>query len=549
MKNPYLEDAYTGKEETAKLIDEVVGCAFESVVSTMGPNSELALIIERNRPVVTKDGVRVAKALDFNEIRKNSIAHLITSAAIKTDELVGDGTTTTVFMVHGLYNKFKGSLDFSTSRHIDKLVKMTRDKLAEMITEVTPNDDKFKRMVYTTSNYQEIIADTVISLLQQYKSPKFTLKRGVGHTEDVVEVYKDIVFEGKYASPHLSPNAPRGNLHIDKATTLLLDNQIADINELQLKALLDLIVTTKMPLLIVSRHFEPNVLDAMISLNTVVNRNFGIPDKEQKLYVIPYALHVAGTAGGNVFKDMGHMFETQIYSNFPDKDTLSDLAKNVCSNITMDMKGLKFDTGDKIIKERAEKILSTLEPVFEEMTITEKASILGKLLQNRIGRLRAENITITVSGMTDAEISERYYLYEDACRVAETSLRFGVIPGIGYGFNQVAEMLNNEVIAPLTEKFNNHTHTNEDKLKLDVTMDYIDVLVSQYEYLTGEVYKVGAANEYLDLVRDEVSSVPEFVFDNGCAAMSAIESAWSVVKRLNKISVILGRSDRTYNLN
>lgn len=548
MKNPYLEEAYTGKEETARLIDEVVECSFESVVSTLGPNANLALIIERNRPVVTKDGVRVARALDFNEIRKNSIAHLITSAAIKTDELVGDGTTTTVFMVHGLYNKFKGSLDFSTSRFIDKLVKMTRDKLAEMITEVTPNDDKFTRMVYTTSNYQEIIADTVIGLLQQYKSPKFTLKRGVGHTEDVVDVYKDIVFEGKYASPHLSPNAPRGNLLIDQSATLLLDNQITDINEVQLKALLDLIVKTKVPLTIVARHFENNVLDAMISLNTVVNRTFGIPDKEQKLYVVPYVLHVAGTAGGNVFKDMGQMFETQIYSNFPDRETIADLSKNLCSNVAMDMKGIKFDTGDKIIKERAEKVLSTLEPVFEGMTITEKASILGKLLQNRIGRLRAENITITVSGMTDAEISERFYLYEDACRVAETSLRFGVIPGIGYGFNQVAEMINNEVIKPLNDKFNAHTHTSEDKLQLDVARDYIDVLVSQYEYLTGKVYKVGERNEYLDLVRDEVSDVPEFVFDNGCAAMSAIESAWSVVKRLNKISVILGRSDRTYNL-
>lgn len=548
MKNPYLEDSYTGKAETSKLIDEVVGCSFESVVSTMGPNSELALIIERNKPVVTKDGVRVAKALDFNEIRKNSIASLITSAAIKTDELVGDGTTTTVFMVHQLYNKFKGNLDFATSRYIDYLVKETKNKLGEMISEVSPIDDKFKRMVYTTSNYQDDIAETVINLFQNYKSPKITLKRGVGHPEDVVDVYKDIVFEGKYASPHLTSGGPRGVYTLDSGYSLLLDNQIMEITEPQLKAFLDLIVGNTKPLFIVARHFETNVLDALISLNTVVNRKLGIPDNAQKLFVIPYTLHVSGTAGGNVFKDLGKMLNTQIYSNFPATEAISNLVENVVSNVNLDMKGVSFNTENDTFKVRADGILNELEPLFEEMTITEKASIFGKLLQNRIGRLRAENITITVSGMTDAEISERYYLYEDACRVAETSLRFGVIPGIGYGFNQVAEMFNKEIVIPLTNKLNSHDYTNDERLKLNVAKDYIEVLTSQYEYLTGEIYRLGEVNEYLDLVRDEVFETPEFVFDNGCAAMSAIESAWSVVKRLNKISVILGRSDKTYNL-
>lgn len=548
MSANFLEQSYTGRAETRRLTDEVVEDAYESVVSTMGPNSELALIIEKNKPVVTKDGVRVAKALDFNEIRKNMIASLITSAAIKTDELVGDGTTTTVFMVYQLYNKFKEHLNFTSTRYLNELVQMTAKHLAGMVTEVTPEDEKFKRMVYTTSNYQEDIAGRVIQLFRDYKTPRVQLRRGVGHPEDVIEVQSNIVFEGRYASPHLQPGTPRGVFEIKEPAVLLLDGQITTLTPGHARGIVDHVIKEGKPIVIFGRFFEPDVLNTLIGLNSHINKELKNPDNGQKLYIIPFILNVAGTAGGNVVKDLGRMTGTDVFSNFPDPETLAWQLKRPADTINLDMHGVNFDASIERHAAKAQAILDEIEPVFEGMTITERANVLGKLLQNRIGRLRAENVLIIVSGMTDAEISERLYLYEDAVRVAETSLRFGVIPGIGYGYNSAAEMIFDKIVDPLEEKSETEQLTAKETSERDLAQMFCEVLVSQYEYLTGGEYQFGQVNPYVDLVRGEVMDEPEYVFDNGCAAISALEAGWSVVKRLAKLSVVLGKSNSSYNV-
>ncbi|XP_050340433.1 chaperonin GroEL-like [Bactrocera neohumeralis] len=346
MTANFLEQSYTGRAETRNLVDEVVDAAFESVVSTMGPNSELALIIEKNKPVVTKDGVRVAKALDFNEIRKNMIASLITSAAIKTDELVGDGTTTTVFMVNKLYNKFKEHLNFTSTRYLDKLVRLTVEHLRSM----------------------EDIASRVIQLFRDYKTPKIQLRRGMGHPEDVIEVQSDIVFEGRYASPHLQPGTPRGVFTVNNPSVLLLDGQVTSLTSGHANAILNSLVVKVMrpierkegespdeperfeeiieegsPVIIFGRFFEPDVLNTLIGLNTHVNRLLKNPENAQKLYIIPFSLNVAGTAGGNVIKDLGRMIGTDIFSNFPDAETLEWQLKRKVESVNLNMLGVSFD--------------------------------------------------------------------------------------------------------------------------------------------------------------------------------------------------------------
>ncbi|MGL4383474.1 MAG: TCP-1/cpn60 chaperonin family protein, partial [Bacilli bacterium] len=126
-------NTYTNPTETRNIVEEVLDAAREAVVSTMGPNGKLACIIEINEPIVTKDGVRVAKSLDFNDPRKNSIAKLITSAAIRTDDIVGDGTTTTTLMIHELYNKFSPYNNFLDMKFIDEKIKEVKEFLLSKV--------------------------------------------------------------------------------------------------------------------------------------------------------------------------------------------------------------------------------------------------------------------------------------------------------------------------------------------------------------------------------------------------------------------------------
>lgn len=569
-----LEQAYTGVEETRQIVDEVVDAAFNSVCSTMGPNAKFALVIEINEPIVLRDGVKVTKALDFNEIRRNSVAKTITSAALRTDEQVGDGTTTTVFMVHELYTRFKDRIDFQTVKVLDALVAETKKILLEQVEEVTPKSDKFKRMVYTTTNYQKSIADTVIDLIGRYKTPRFTLKKGNGHVEDYITINDGIVFNGRYVDP-LKPQT-RNHAFYGEANVLIIDGPVNTLNPQLLTYIstaiaksVDAASKAAKPVVVIARHFENGPLNEIIAINNGLQKRLDVSTMIP--CIIPYVLDAAGTSGSNIFKDLGRLLDVPVYPSVPTPSKEEPLLEKPVV-VDLDMFGVKFDTTDAVTQQRVTAILNELEPMYDGMTITQRASVIGKLLENRIGRLRAENIEILVSGMTEAEITERFYLYEDACRAAETSLRFGVMPGIGYGYNTAALQIeqayrkwvnvagkdnrqcerclgDNPVGEGIEYLFGIQCPSISHK-KLDfIVTQFIQALTAQYRFLTGLDFNFEGDNVYPDLASGkEDTNIPSTVFDNGCASICAIEASWSVVRRLGNLSVIMGKSNHSYGI-
>lgn len=537
----YIEDqTYTNRSDTRHLIKEVVQAAYDTVVSTMGPNGEVALIIEVNQPVVTKDGVRVAKALDLNDIRKNSIAKLITSAAIKTDEIVGDGTTTTVMMVKNLFEQFDGEMNFHTSRLIDELVKESKELLESLVQAITPDDERFARMVYTTSNYQHDISDRVVDLFKQFKNPNISLKHGNGNMSDVIDMNHSVYFDGKYATPQLQFGTTRGHAFIEDASVFIVNGDVRVLDSATINALVKHgIQCAGRPLIVFARSFDTQLLDLFVRINAQINKELGTSNNPQ-LNLIPFTINSPGSLAAETVNDLGKLLNVQVYNELEaittiDKLDVSDVA------FSIDISSVSFERLDgNIIDDRVKEILDRILPTYEGMNFTEKASYIGKFLFARIARLLAENVTIIVSGMTKAEISERYYLYEDAIRVAQSSIQFGVLPGIGWGYNQVAEILHDKYRDLDTSE------DEQDRIKSVVVEKFISVLTAQYEYLSNHEYNLGGTNLYFDLVTLEETEIPTNVFDNGSAAIVAMEGGWSVVKRLCKMSCILGKQNTSY---
>lgn len=534
------EIPYTNEHETAKLVREIVDAAFDAVVSTMGPNGKLALIIDVNQPVVTKDGVRVARALDFNDIRKNSIANLITSAAIKTDDIVGDGTTTTVMIIRNLFNAFSEGMDFHTSRIVDELVVKTKEILEGLVSEVTPTDVRFEQMIRTTSNYQNDIADKVIDLFRQYSTPNIKLRHGNGNLQDIIETNNKVWFEGRYATPQLTFGTPRNAVEVKNSTVVVINNDIREINLDTLQLLGAHVLETQRPIFLIARSFDNQTFDGLIRTNEHIIRSSG---GHPNLWLIPINIHSPGSLAAETLNDLAALVGVTPYNNL-DGITEEQLADSmIAEEFSLDMSGVSFDRkNNPVFDERARAILDRIKPVHDGMNFSEKASYMGKFLLSRISRLQAENVTIIVSGMTKAEISERYYLYEDAIRVAASSIRFGVLPGIGWGYNQVAEELFQQY-----RDLDNSPHET-DKVMWAVIQRFIKAITGQYEYLMGKTYQFGAENLYYDMVNLVEEEVPTKVFDNGSSAIVALEGGWSVVKRLRKLSCILGKSNTSYRI-
>lgn len=566
MQSIYEQVSLTTKAETKQLVREVVDIEYEVVCCTMGPNSGLALINHNNQPTVTKDGVNTARSVDFGEHRKNMIAELITSAAIRVDDIVGDGTTTTVFMVKHLFDQFGDIITFGTTRIVEELVLTTKKYLAEEVMEVTPNSDNFRRMIFTTTNHQPDIANNVINLFKQYRSPNVTLIAGDGHPKDEITMQSDIVFEGDYPSQHLRPATVKNLLEFQNCRVVILDMTLDEAPMKFISTIQEYVIEHRSAVVILARGFSSEILATITSVNRTIAQTLNLVPNT--LCIIPFGLNAPGTSGGAMFSDISSIIDVPAYTILPEEEALKSTLDIVVPEFRTDREGVKFDSKSPAVETKVKEILDVLVPMFESMTITEKATVLGKLAQRRIGRLRAENVTIIVSGMTEGEISERYFLYEDAVRAAETSLRFGVIPGIGYGYNQAAEKLVKNVLYPLKQK---EELGPRDECALSLTESFVEILVSQYRHLTGEEYVIinkednyiyypsvrifgvydpvtagEQKNVYIDLVTGDAEDKPINVFDNGCAAMCAIESAWSVVKHLGRLEAILGKSNSSY---
>lgn len=515
------ETTFTNKEDTRAIVDEVVYNAFESVCSTMGPNGNYVCINETNRPKVTKDGVSVAKALDFNEARRNMIAKIITEPAIKTDVEVGDGTTTTIFQMHSLYTEFKNSLSFKGTRFLDSQINEVIDFLGTLIIPGDIESEEFRRMLMTSSNYEEEIVERILSIYRDYKNPNVILKRVPALKEDEIILTKDIHFEGQFG---IDAFVPKNNAALickpGQVNFVLVNENIATIDQetLSLIANADPAAVN----IIVARNFENNATNLLAQQNSLL----------QRVAFVPYKLHAAGSLGTNVFNDLAHILGGRTVFDIRAVTEVDIIRLN--TEVRLDVKGILIDRENQEVAKAADEILEGLDNRYDSMSIVERQETIGRELFRRISRLRANNVIIRVTGVTVSDASERYFRYEDVMKAARTGLQYGVIPGIGYGYMKASEHLASQP-----------AQSDEELEKL--RQQLIKLLTYQYEHLVGMQPGDENYGKYVDLVTGEVSDIPTTVYDNAAATMIALRGAWQTAKTLSKINNVMGRSNQSYS--
>ncbi|QYN80139.1 chaperonin groEL [Kosakonia phage Kc263] len=515
------ETTFTNAEDTRAIVEEVALNAFESVCSTMGPNGRYACINENNRPKVTKDGVSVAKALDFNEARRNMIARIITEPAIKTDVEVGDGTTTTIFQMFQLFNAFKDKAGFKEIRFLDEQINEVIDYLGSLIIPGDIKSEEFRRMLMTSSNYEEEIVNQILSIYRDYQNPNVILQRVPALKEDEVVLTKDIFFEGQFGADAFVPSNNRGlGCTPANAVFLLIDANIATIDDETLS-----MMANSYPdklVVIIARNFEQNAINVLGQYNHNVNR----------VAFLPYKLQAGGSLGTNIFNDLANILGGRTVFDIRQSQA-PDLIQ-LKSMVTLRVNGIAISKEDSIVAEAADKILEGLDARYDAMSIVERQQVVGRELFRRLSRLRANNVIIRVTGVTTSDMNERYYRYEDVMKAAKTGLQYGVIPGIGYGYMKAADHLAEQP-----------AQSDEELEKL--RQQLIELLRLQYEHLTGIRPGDSDYGKYVDLVTGEISEKPTTVFDNAAATMIALRGGWQTAKTLSKINNVMGRSNQSYS--
>lgn len=515
------------KDESRKIITETLEQTTEAICSTMGPDGNIVTISRSDMPHSTKDGKQVAEAITFGDPAKDLIAIQISHASIKTDEVCGDGTTTTAFLTREFYRAFNGKMNFKVNRKLESLIQESVELVKKFSTEVDVDSDLLYNVLMTTSNNDPVIVGKVIDIYRGLKTyPMFELKDGL-EDDDKVVVNPSLRYSGGIVSPAFTKDGMGSMPAIMNYNPVVLESELKELrNKDRLEEFLSFfggkdgiaeLVQKNGPIIIFARAFDEETISILDAFNRE-NRGF-------KMF-IPVRIAGAGTASAGLVRDIAGVMGCNVMNGirgftYEPPVNPEDLPVLQASTTRFNFVTVT-DTQKERLAETSERALADYESLDE----ADKRRPLGALVRSRYETLSGSSVTVYVGGTVPAEVSERKARYEDVGKVARSALMNGVVPGCGQILLQVAHLL--------SLKYDD-----------DVTKDFCRALRQQTAYLLHlDVDAISYGDvEYTNLATGEQGKdAGELqIWDAAMATRTALEAGMrTALLLLNTSNIVLG---------
>jgi chaperonin GroEL len=418
-----------GEDARARLLLGVDQLA-EAVKSTLGPKGR-NVILEKitGSPVVTNDGVTIAREIHLRDQFENMGAQLVKEAAIKTNDIVGDGTTTATVIAHAIIREgmkaigaggnpvlVKRGIDLAVGRLVEHLRGVARPVVTEAdyarVAAISANDDDAVGAVLARALYT--VGDDGIVTVQESSQ--------LGMSVDFVEGFE---YDNGYLSPYMVTNPASLEAVLDDPYILLTNEKITKIA--QLMPLLDKVMRAPRPLLIVAENVDGPALSMLVQNHVngvfacVVTRAPGFGDRRLRKLE-----DLATTTGGTVLsKHSGFAVET-----IP----LEKLGRAVQVRVTADRTtviggaGSTEDIAFRVSQLQAEQAKATF-------------GVDEDVLAERIGALSGKVAVVQVGAPTNAELAELQHRVEDALSATRAAMAEGIVAGGGVALLHAASAL------------------------------------------------------------------------------------------------------------
>lgn len=394
----------------------------DAVQVTLGPRGK-NVIIERDdqSPIVTKDGVTVAKSINLRDKFKNLGVQLVKEVASRTNDVAGDGTTTATVLSRSLFKEGHKAIEMGFSpveikRGIDKAVAVVIEDLKNSASEVS-NDEEVCQIATISANGDREIGELISRAVQQVgRDGVVTVEEAKGFNS-TLETVEGMRFNRGFISPFFVSNHDRMVFEAEDPYILVTNKTITSVKDIL--PILEKIVKEGKPLLIIADEIEGEALHALTInkakgiINCCAIRAPGFGDHRKEILEDIISL----TGGKLVSSATGLSLEDV---------TLDDLGK--CKKVittrseTTLVEGLGF-------KEDLEKRISSLRATLEEDSSLEKIEI--DLMKERLSKLVGGVAILKVGGATEVELKERKDRVEDALNATRAALQEGIVPGGG----------------------------------------------------------------------------------------------------------------------
>ena len=401
-----------------------------AVKVTLGPRGR-NVVIERSygAPVVTKDGVTVAKEIELAGKLENMGAQMLKEVASKTSDRAGDGTTTATVLaqaifVEGLKLVEAGVNPMEVKRGIDAAVV----KVVEAVKKAsTPTKEKatIAQVGTISANGDTSIGTMLAEAMEKVgKEGVITVEEAKG-TESQLDVVEGMQFDRGYLSPYFVTNPEKMLVELDEAAILLTEKKISNLHDLL--PLLEQVARDGRPLLVIAEDLEGEALATLVVnklrglLKVAAVKAPGFGDRRKEMLK-----DIAILTGGQVASDdLGMKLEGL---------TLKDLGRAKRVKIDKDNTTIIDGAGDpKQIKGRVESVRKEIEKSTSDYD--------KEKLQERLAKLAGGVAVVKVGAHTETEMKERKARVEDALHATRAAVEEGIVPGGGVALLRAAAAL------------------------------------------------------------------------------------------------------------
>lgn len=409
----YSEDA------RSKMLEGVKKLA-DAVAVTLGPKGRNVVIDKAwGSPLVTKDGVTVAKEIDLEDKFENMGAQMVKEVSSKTSDMAGDGTTTATVLARAIYEEGRklvvaGNNPMSIKRGIDKAVAKIVEELETLKTE-TRDRREIAQVGTISANNDETIGNIIADAMEKVgKEGVITVEEGKS-MDTYLDVVEGMQFDRGYLSPYFVTDSEKMVAEIADPYILLSENKISSMKDLI--PILETVAKMGKPLVIIAEDIDGEALATLVvnrlrgTLNIAAVKAPGFGDRRKAMLQ-----DIAILTGGQVVsEDMGLKLENI---------QLEDLGQ--AKNITMDKDnstivggaGAKADLEARVKQLKAE--------------IAETSSDYDReKLQERLAKLIGGVAVINVGAATETEMKEKKARVEDALNATRAAVEEGIVPGGG----------------------------------------------------------------------------------------------------------------------
>ncbi len=417
-------------EEARAAIKIGVDVLSDAVKATLGPRGR-NVIIEKSfgSPLVTKDGVTVAKEIELPDKFKNMGAQMVKEVASKTSDVAGDGTTTATVLAQKIYQEGSklvaaGYNPMDLKRGIEKAVEAVAAELKKM-SKATKDPKEIAQVGTISANNDETIGNIISEAMAKVgKEGVITVEEAKG-METTLEIVEGMQFDRGYLSPYFVTDPERMEVILEDPYILIHEKKISNMKDLL--PLLEQIARSGKPLLIVAEEVEGEALATLVvnklrgTLHASAVKAPGFGDRRKAMLEDIAVL----TGGKAIAEEMGIKLEAV---------QLTDLGRAKRVVIDKDNTTIIDGAGKKAdIEGRVKQIRAQVEETTSDYD--------KEKLQERLAKLVGGVAVVNVGAATETEMKEKKARVEDALHATRAAVEEGIVAGGGVAYIRAAAAL------------------------------------------------------------------------------------------------------------